>query len=499
MTHLPTDSSAESLFERLKQNGLVKPVLFIDGCWQPASDGKQFDVINPATGEVLIAVADASLEDAEKAVVAATRAQQQWADTTAPERAKRLAKWFSLLVLHREDLAALLTLEQGKPLKEALGEVDYGAAYINWFAGEAVRVYGDIIPAKALDFSCRVIKKPVGVVAAITPWNFPNAMLARKIAPALAAGCALILKPAAETPLSALALAHLSQEAGIPDGLINVLPSRSSKELGQFFCKDNRIKKITFTGSTAVGKTLIEQGAATVKRMSLELGGNAPFVIFADAQIEAAVAGAIASKFRNAGQTCVCANRFYVERSVVDRVVEELIAKIKELKIGNGLDEGTKIGPLITQDAIKKVDALVAEALNDGATLIYQADIPNELNGNFYPPKVLIDVDPSSRIVKEEIFGPVVSVIAFDTEEKVIQMVNDSPFGLAGYVYTEDRRRLARLPNLIDVGLLGLNTGLVSNEMAPFGGVKESGWGREGSKYGLDDYLSLVAVTESFT
>lgn len=486
----------KALIERL--GDALQTDLFINGDWLPAQGKQRFEVINPATNEVLTTVADASAPDIELAIVAAVQAQASWSKVPPPERSAILYRWYSLIAEHREALAHLLTLEQGKPLKEALGEIDYGASYVNWFAGEATRTYGDILPSKSEKLRSRVIKKPVGVVVAITPWNFPNAMLARKLAPALAAGCAVIVKPAAETPLSALAIAALATQAGVPAGVINVLPTRDSAGFGEQVCQDTRIHKLTFTGSTPVGKTLVKQSAGTLKRLSLELGGNAPFIVFGDADLPLAVKGAIASKFRNAGQTCVCANRFYIEKAVFDEFVSLLLPQLDQLVMGKGVDEGVNLGPLISPKAVEKVAELVKEACDQGAQQAYQATIPEGLLGSFYPPTLLTNVPSNARILKEEIFGPVMTLVEFEGEEQAIGLANATPFGLAAYVYTSCRKRLARLPEQLDAGLLGLNTGLISNEMAPFGGVKESGWGREGSKYGLDDYLSIMSVTESF-
>lgn len=487
---------SESLSERL--GDIFQTDLLIDGAWVPAQKGGRFDVTNPATGEVLVSVADGGADDIEAAIEAATQAQPLWAAVPGPERSRVLHRWHQLVIEHREALAHLLTLEQGKPIKEALGEIDYGASYIEWFAGEATRIYGDLLPSKSEKLRPRVIKKPVGVVVAITPWNFPNAMLARKLAPALAAGCSVIVKPAAETPLSALAIAALAERAGIPAGLINVITTADSRGFGDKICADSRIHKITFTGSTPVGKTLVKQSAGTLKRLSLELGGNAPFIVFSDADIALAVKGAIASKFRNAGQTCVCANRFYVEKKVFDDFVAILLAELEQLTVGNGLEDGVNVGPLINERAVQKVAELVEEARDLGAQQIYQAILPKGLRGSFYPPTVLVNVPRAARILSEEIFGPVITLVEFEGEEQAIALANATPFGLAAYAYTNCRKRLSRLPERLHTGLLGLNTGLISNEMAPFGGVKESGWGREGSKYGLDDYLSLMSVTESY-
>ncbi|ACE84177.1 NAD-dependent succinate-semialdehyde dehydrogenase [Cellvibrio japonicus] len=477
---------------------LLKSQLFIAGEWRNASAASTFPVLNPATGKIIIEVADASVDDAGSAISAAAHAQAGWAAIPVQQRCHLLRKWFGLVTRCQRDLAHLLTLEQGKPLAEAEAEIAYGASYIDWFADEARRVYGDVIPPPDGGKRILTLKQPVGVVAAITPWNFPNAMLARKMAPALAAGCALVAKPAAETPLSALALAYLAQEAGIPDGVINVLPSTRSQALGEVFCHHPQVQKLSFTGSTAVGKQLISQIASQVKRISLELGGNAPFIVFEDADIDAAVSGAIASKFRNAGQTCVCANRFYVQRSIYEVFLGRLIAAVEKLHIGNGLEEGVNLGPLISPKAQQKVHDLVQAALSEGATLAYSQALSAGLvkQGYFYPAQILRDVPVNSVLASEEIFGPVVPLIAFDTEDEVLELANASDYGLASYAYTRDRTRCWRLSQQLQTGMLGLNTGVISNAMAPFGGVKQSGWGREGSKYGLDDYLSIKYICE---
>ena len=478
----------------LQVSALVKQQLLIAGAWCDASPVSRFPVTNPATGELIAQVADASVADAERAIAAAAEAQACWASLPAKQRSRLLRRWFDLVGAHQEDLAQLLTLEQGKPLAEARAEIAYGASYIDWFADEARRIYGDVIPAAHTGQQLLAIKQPVGVVALITPWNFPNAMLARKMAAALAAGCTLVAKPAAETPLSALALAQLAVEAGIPPGVINILPSTRAAALGQVFCRHPQVSKLSFTGSTAVGKQLLAQIAPQVKRISLELGGNAPFIVFDDADLDAAVAGAIASKFRNAGQTCICANRFYIQRSVYDAFAQKFAAASAQLVIGNGISEGVHLGPLISAKAVAKVERLVHSALQEGATVVYSASLANGLQGHFYPLQILTQVAHTSALVQEEIFGPVAALIPFDSEAEVIAWANDSLYGLAAYAYTRDSARRWRLAEQLQTGMLGLNTGSISNEMAPFGGIKESGWGREGSRYGLDDYLQLKYI-----
>lgn len=483
----------------LTQSPLFNTKLLINGYWGPGSDYQDFEVINPATGESIGRVADASPADAARAIAAAADAQPSWAALSVLERSRLLRRWFDLLQEYAEPLAQLLTLEQGKPLSEARGEIAYGASYIEWFAEEAKRAYGDVIPPQDIDKRILVTKEPVGVVAAITPWNFPNAMLARKFAPALAAGCTVVAKPAAETPFSALALGYLALQAGIPAGVINVLPSTRAEAIGKEFTSNPQVRKISFTGSTAVGKQLITQSASTVKRVTLELGGNAPFIVFDDADLDAAVAGAMLSKFRNAGQTCVCANRFYVQDSIYEQFTERLAQSMATLVPGNGLHENVTLGPLISQRAQAKVNALVEDALTRGARIRYQARLESSLNTEtFFPPTLLVDVPTDARLSCEEIFGPVAALIPFSTEEEAVRLANDSEYGLAGYVYTANSSRIKRLSEKVQVGMLGINTGVMSNAMAPFGGIKQSGFGREGSRYGLDDYLNIKYICESF-
>lgn len=483
----------------LIESGLFQPQLLIDGRWCPAAEGQTFAVKNPATGEVIAQVADATPADAQRAVTAAARAQTAWAETPVLERSLLLRQWFDLVLHHQEALARILTLEQGKPLAEARGEIAYGASYIEWFAEETKRIYGDVIAPPDNNTRILVIKQPVGVVATITPWNFPNAMLARKLAPALAAGCAVVAKPAAETPLSALALGQLALAAGLPAGLINILPSSRAKEIGEAFTVNGQVRKISFTGSTKVGKQLITQCAADVKRITLELGGNAPFIVFDDADLDAAVAGAVASKFRNAGQTCVCANRFYIQQSIYNAFCGKLEAAMRDFVIGNGLDNGITIGPLISNAAQQKVQGLIDDAIARGAKIAYQTQRDDAWQaGYFFPPTLLVDVPADARLTGEEIFGPVVPMVAFETEAQAIALANASEYGLATYVYTRDAQRIKRLSDQLQTGMLGINTGLISNAMAPFGGIKQSGWGREGSRYGLDDYLNIKYLCESF-
>ncbi|HSC69284.1 MAG TPA: NAD-dependent succinate-semialdehyde dehydrogenase [Cellvibrio sp.] len=479
---------------------LMRRLGFINGEWCPADSGNTFSVCNPATGQVIAWVADMGATETHRAINAAAQAQLHWAQKTAKSRSQVMRTWFDLVIQHQDELAHILTLEQGKPLAEARSEIAYGASYIDWFAEEAKRIYGDVIAPANPDQRILVIKQPVGVVAAITPWNFPCAMLARKIAPALAAGCSIVAKPAAETPLSALALAHLAQQAGIPAGVINIVTGKDSAAIGTELTGNPLVRKLSFTGSTATGKTLMQQCAGDVKRLSMELGGNAPFIVFEDADLDAAVVGAMASKFRNAGQTCVCANRFYVHRSIYQEFSEKLLAAMKTLVIGNGMDSRVTLGPLISTKAIDKVTSLVADAQQKGARLEYRADVDANLvvQGYFYPPTLLLDVPADAELNRQEIFGPVAGLVAFDTDEEVIELANDTEFGLAAYCYTYDTKRIRRLSQQLEVGMLGINNGLISNEMAPFGGIKQSGWGREGSRYGIEDYLNIKYLCESF-
>ena len=461
----------------------------INGAWEPAGDGSCFDVVNPANQQVIAQVANCGAVETAAAIEAASAAQVDWAKRPAKEKAYLLRCWFDLVMAQQEPLAQLLTLEQGKPLAEARAEIAYGASYIEWFGEEAKRIYGDTIPQPSADKRIITLKQPIGVVACITPWNFPNAMLARKIAPALAAGCTVVCKPANETPLSALALAHLAMQAGIPAGVINVLCGKT-EEIGQTLTGSTQVRKLTFTGSTRVGKMLAADCAATMKRTTMELGGNAPFIVFADADLDAAVAGAVASKYRNAGQTCVCANRILVEDEIYDTFAERLASSAQAFKLGDGHDEAVTMGPLIHQGAAEKVVDLVDDALAKGA-LVRQGCGISDLGSGYVEPGVLIDVTPQMRIAQEEIFGPVAPLLRFHTEAQAIQQANATQAGLAAYFYTTNAARMVRVAEALEYGIVGINEGIVSNEMAPFGGVKESGNGREGSRYGLDDYLEI--------
>ncbi len=474
----------------IKKADLLQTQSYINGEWRDAESGGTFDVRNPATGEVIAQVADAGAVETQQAIEAANAALPAWRAKTAKERAKILHRWFTLVMEHQDDLAAILTAEQGKVLSEAAGEIAYGANYIEWFSEEAKRVYGDIIPPPNGDRRIVVVKQPVGVVASITPWNFPNAMLARKVAPALAAGCTFVAKPAKETPLSALALAVLGEEAGIPPGVFNLICGHSSQAIGGELTGNPLVRKLTFTGSTGVGKLLMKQCADTVKKTSMELGGNAPFIVFDDADLDAAIAGAMASKYRNAGQTCVCTNRFLIQEGIYDRFAERLMAEVKKFQLGNGADADSTMGPLVTKTAVDGVDELVQDAVAKGAEAVLGGG-RSELGDCYYQPTVLLNATREMRVFREEIFGPVSPLFRFKTEAEAVEMANDTEFGLAAYFYTRDLSRSWRVGEALEYGIVGINEGAISNEMAPFGGIKESGNGREGSKYGIDDYLEI--------
>ncbi|MGB0732364.1 MAG: NAD-dependent succinate-semialdehyde dehydrogenase [Pontibacterium sp.] len=478
---------------QLNQPNLLKTSAYIQGKWVSAQSHKTFDVLNPATGELLAAVADLDATDVEQAIDAADQALEGWRALTGKARAAYLRNWFDLIMAAQEDLAYIMTVEQGKPLAESRGEVAYGASFIEWFAEEAKRIYGDIIPAPAQDKRIMVLKQPIGVVAAITPWNFPNAMITRKVAPALAAGCTVVIKPSELTPLSALALAQLAQDAGIPEGVINVVTATDAPAVGRALCHDSRVRKLSFTGSTPVGKILAAQCAEQVKKVSLELGGNAPMIVFDDADLDAAVAGTMASKFRNAGQTCVCTNRIFVQRGVQEAFANKLADAVSALTVGNGLEEGVTVGPLIDQRAVDKVQMLVDDAISHGAQLKVGGSVSSNI-AQGVAPLLLSNVDNSMRIAQEEIFGPVATLIPFDTEEDVVRMANDTPYGLAAYFYTQDISRSWRVSEALEYGMVGVNEGIISTEVAPFGGIKESGLGREGSHYGIDDFVEIKYV-----
>lgn len=480
-----------TLRERLTRKDLLCEAAYIAGkLVDNSASGKRFDVSNPATGEKLASLPDLGRQETADAIDTAYEAQKQWAALTAGERSRVLHRWHDLMHAHADDLAAILTAEMGKPLAEARGEILYGASFVKWFAEEARRVYGETIPAHEADKRIIILKQPIGVVASITPWNFPNAMIARKMAPALAVGCAFVAKPAAQTPLSALALGVLANEAGLPEGLLSILPSSSSSEMGKEFCENPKVRKLTFTGSTEVGRILMKQASDQIMRTSMELGGNAPFIVFDDADIDAAVEGAMISKYRNNGQTCVCANRLYVQSGVYDEFAEKLAAAAKQLTVGNGFDDGVKAGPLIDENALKKVEEHVADAIDGGARLIAGGQ-RHELGGTFFEPTVLTDVTRQMKVASEETFGPVAPLFRFDTVEDVIEQANDTIFGLASYFYARDLARVWKVAEALEYGMVGINTGLISTEVAPFGGVKQSGQGREGSHHGMDDYLEI--------
>lgn len=469
---------------------LLQTLLFRNGEWVPAASGNTFVVHNPVNGQAITTVADAAAPDTELAIEAASAALPAWKALSAGRRSKILRRWYELILANLDDLATILTTEQGKPLQEAKGEIKYGASFVEWFAEEAKRAYGDVIPGHGSDKRITVIKQPVGVVAAITPWNFPIAMITRKVAPALAVGCTVVIKPAEDTPLSALALAVLAQEAGFPPGVLNVVTTTTPQVVGKVLTDSSVVRKLSFTGSTEVGKELMRQCAGTVKKLSLELGGNAPFIVFNDADIDDAVAGAIAAKFRNAGQTCVCANRIFAQSGIYDEFTTKLEAAMRNLKVGDGFSAATDLGPLINDAALEKVTELVADAAKKGATVKAVGDQMTQ-GSRFYLPTLLTNVDKKMHVFTEEIFGPVAPVFRFDTETEVIELANDTPFGLAAYFYGRDYALIWRVAEALEYGMVGINTGMISTEVAPFGGIKESGFGREGSKYGIDDYLEV--------
>ncbi|QYJ81831.1 NAD-dependent succinate-semialdehyde dehydrogenase [Shewanella aegiceratis] len=472
----------------IKDTQLIKLSSYIDGRWTAGE--QRFDVVNPASQEVIAQVVDASLDDTQEAILAAKRALPEWSKRSANERAALMRKWFNLMMEHQEDLGRLLTLEQGKPLAEAKGEIAYGAAFIDWFAEEGKRVYGDTIPAPANDKRILVIKQPVGVVASITPWNFPNAMIARKAAAALAAGCTFVARPSPLTPLSALAMAELAERAGIPAGVFNIVVGEDAVGMGKVLTQHPDVAKFTFTGSTAVGKILLAQCATSVKKVSMELGGNAPFIVFDDADIDAAVQGALISKYRNAGQTCVCTNRIFVQKGVAAAFTEKFTAAVANLKLGDGLGDGVTVGPMISKDAVQNVLKLVDDTVASGAKLVTGGQ-PSELGESFLAPVIVTDVTNEMPLARNEIFGPVTPIISFDSEAEALAMANDTEYGLAAYFYARDIGRIFRVAEGLEYGMVGVNEGIISNAAAPFGGVKQSGNGREGSKYGLDDYLEI--------
>ncbi|MFG0640896.1 NAD-dependent succinate-semialdehyde dehydrogenase [Delftia acidovorans] len=472
----------------LRDPSLLKNLCLIDGQWLAADDGSRIDVHNPATGEAVGHVPRMGEAETQRAIAAAERAFTLWKQQTAEARARLLQRWFELMMENQEDLALIMTSEQGKPLAESRGEIAYAASYVQWFAEEARRIYGSTVPAPWADKRIIVTKEPVGVCAAITPWNFPAAMITRKVAPALAAGCTIIVKPAQQTPLSALAMAELAQRAGIPEGVFSVITG-SSRAIGGVLTASMAVRKLTFTGSTEVGRVLAEQCAPTLKKMSLELGGNAPFIVFDDADLDAAVEGAMASKYRNTGQTCVCANRLLVQDGVYDAFMARLKVAVQALKVGNGLEAGVGQGPLIDQAAVDKVEELVADAVKNGAEVVLGGK-RHALGGTFYEPTILANATDRMRIAREEVFGPVAPVFRFKTEEEAIRMANDTEYGLAAYFYARDVGRVWRVGEALEYGMVGINSGIISTAVAPFGGVKQSGMGREGGAAGIEEYLS---------
>lgn len=462
----------------------------IAGEWQDADNGQTENVINPATAEIIGTVPNMGAVETRLAIDAAYQAWPMWKNKTAQERSTILLKWYALVLQHQQDLALILTTEQGKPLSESVGEIGYAASFIQWFAEEAKRAYGDVIPSPYPDAQIVVTKHPIGIVAAITPWNFPAAMITRKLAPALAAGCPCIVKPALETPYTALALADLAIQAGVPKQILTVITGNAAA-IGEAFFESNLVRKLSFTGSTPIGKLLYEQAAKTIKKVALELGGNAPFIVFDDANLEAAVEGALIAKFRNAGQTCVCVNRFYVQAGIYEQFVQRLSEKVAALKIGNGLDRESMIGPLINQKAVLKVQAHIDDALSKNGRLILGGAQTEQINGCFYPPTIIADATQEMLVAQDETFGPLAAVFKFSTEAEAIQLANATDFGLAAYCYTNHLGRAWRLSQQLEYGMVGINRGVISNEVAPFGGIKSSGLGREGSKYGLEEFLEI--------
>ncbi len=485
--------SVTDLAAILEDLSLLPNKAYVAGQWIDAADGATFAVKNPARGDVIARVPDLTRADAARAIAAADVARREWAARTGKERAAVMRKWFDLCMENQNDLGIILTAEMGKPLAEAKGEIAYGAAYIEWFGEEAKRIYGETIPGHQRDKRITVIKQPIGVAASITPWNFPNAMLARKVAPAIAAGCGFVARPASETPLSAIALAVLAERAGLPGGLFSIITSSRSSEIGREFCENPAIRKLTFTGSTEVGRILLRQAADQVLKCSMELGGNAPFIVFDDADLDAAVEGAMISKFRNNGQTCVCANRIYVQAGVYDAFADKLAAAVNKLSIGDGLKAGVTTGPLINQDAVDKVEEHIADVLAGGGKILTGGH-RHTLGGTFFEPTVVTGVTPAMKVANEETFGPLAPLFKFDTEAEVIARANDTIFGLASYFYARDIGRITRVQEQLEYGMVGVNTGLISTELAPFGGVKQSGLGREGSHHGIEDYMELKYI-----
>ncbi|WP_420568692.1 NAD-dependent succinate-semialdehyde dehydrogenase [Thalassovita sp.] len=482
---------------RLKDPSLLVEKSYAGGAWIDGEGGETFAVTNPARGDVIANVADLSRAQVADAIAQAEAAQKEWASWTGKERAAVMRRWFDLMMENQDDLGTILTAEQGKPLAEAKGEIAYGAAFIEFFGEEAKRIYGETIPGHQRDKRITVIKQPIGVAASITPWNFPNAMITRKAGPALAAGCAFVARPAAETPLSAIVLAVLAERAGIPKGVFSVVTSSRSSEIGKEFCENPAVRKITFTGSTEVGRILLRQAADQVMKCSMELGGNAPFIVFDDADLDAAVEGAILCKFRNNGQTCVCANRIYVQEGVYDAFAEKLKIAVEKMKVGDGLEDGTDLGPLITPDAIAKVQEHVSDATAKGAKVILGGGDPIQGPGYFLPPTIVTGATQDMAVATEETFGPLAPLFKFKDEDDVIAMANDTIFGLASYFYAKDLSRVYKVAEALEYGIVGVNTGIISTEVAPFGGVKQSGLGREGSHHGIEDYLEMKYICMS--
>jgi succinate-semialdehyde dehydrogenase / glutarate-semialdehyde dehydrogenase len=485
--------SVTDLASMLKDPSLLATRAYVAGEWIDADDGTTFPVTNPARGDVIAHVPNLGRAETARAIAAAAAAMKDWAARPAKERANILRAWFNLMMENVEDLGKILTAEMGKPLAEAKGEVAYGASFIEWFAEEAKRIYGETIPGHMRDKRITVLKQPIGVVGSITPWNFPNAMITRKCGPALAAGCGFVGRPAAETPLSALALAVLADRAGLPKGIFSIITSKRSSDIGKEFCENPLVRKLTFTGSTEVGRILLRQAADQVLKCSMELGGNAPFIVFDDADLDAAVAGAMASKFRNNGQTCVCANRIYVQAGVYDAFAEKLAAALAKTRVGDGLTEDVQFGPLVNMAAVEKVEEHIADALAKGGQVITGGK-RHALGGSFFEPTIVTGVTQAMAVAQEETFGPVAPLFRFDTEEQAIAHANDTIFGLAAYFYARDIGRVTRVQEALEYGIVGVNTGIISTEVAPFGGVKQSGLGREGSRHGIEDYLEMKYI-----
>lgn len=482
-----------NLVSILKDPTLLATKAYINGEWVDADDGATFEITNPARGDVIVSIPDLGVAEVRRAIETAETAQKEWAAKTAKERSEILYRWYNLAMENADDLAAILTAEMGKPFAEAKGEIIYGSSFIQWFAEEGKRVYGETIPGHQTDKKLMVLKQPVGVVASITPWNFPNAMIARKVAPALAVGCSIVCRPASETPLSALSMAVLAERAGVPKGVFSVVPSTKSRQVGEEFCSNPIVRKLTFTGSTEVGRILMRQAGEQIMKVSMELGGNAPFIVFDDADIDAAVEGAMISKYRNNGQTCVCANRIYVQEGVYEEFSRKLAEATKSLVLGDGFADGVNTGPLINQDAVTKVKSHIDDALDKGGRVLIGGS-PSELGGYWFEPTVIADVTQDMMVAYDETFGPLAPLFKFTTDEEVIALANDSIHGLASYFYTKDVSRVWKVSEALEYGIVGVNTGIFSTESAPFGGVKQSGIGREGSRHGIDDYLEMKYI-----